>query len=548
MQIENDLFVLPYDELCRQQGMYVDLKLPKKIIRFCEEFCTLTDDCYNGPAGRKVTLLPFQKALINTMYGWRKKDGRFRTRYCHVYCPKRCGKSVLMSCLSAFHSLADQRADVILTASCVPQAMNLFKRIRDFIESSEDLAKDFWPREHLKQIVNKKTASTIHILSSNPEGKSSYSPTLIGFDEFAEIPRTAAQTVWDRLTRSGLDRSMKFILTITTPQFDLSHLAFEKYKLCKSILEGKCDDTAVLPVVYEAPENWRDNVEAALDQCFPALNMTVDKRDLLDDWQSAQGKPGEEYNFETLMMGRWVGSSETWLNQTYWQSCCGMVNESDFYGSVVDIGLDYASKFDICCYTITTERNGIYQSFPRYFIPRGENNCIAVERGETDNINYLSLSAHPQYKMTLTDGNVVDSSALIQSLKRDAAHFNIRSIRFDPTRTEGFRQLIEQQPEFRGKLIEVPQTVYHMSPAFSMIERIVSAGQFKTPDNPITNYCVSNCKPVRDKHDRLDVVKSGHYNKIDFVDALACSLTAWLEHKVDPKALPPGNVWGETVG
>src|SRR5689334_22715260 len=111
------LYVLPTDEKAREQGCYVDLSLPNKIIRFAEETCTLQTDDYSGKAGRKLRLLQWQKALIKTLYGWRNKAGDLRFTYCSCWLGRRQGKSTICAVIATFFMLTSARSKVPIIAS-----------------------------------------------------------------------------------------------------------------------------------------------------------------------------------------------------------------------------------------------------------------------------------------------------------------------------------------------------------------------------------------------------------------------------------------------
>ena len=541
MQIKDGLYILPTDEQARAQGCYVDLTLPKKIQAFCSKFCVLTSDDFSGKAGRPLSLLPWQQALINTLYGWRKQDGTLRFSRCFCYLPRRQGKSVLVSALSVFTALTQQRAEVYILASTQKQAGVVFDRARDFIASSPALAKRLWSRPHIKQIdekvKGKGQGSKITILSSEKHGKSGTASSLVVGDEFCEWPNYSARTVYDRLYDSGADRPNSLQIFISTPQFDWSHIGREKYLDCKRILDGDSEDTTTLPIIYEAPDNWREDLPKALEVCCPSLNLTVPLSYYLGQWQAIEGKPLEEFRFETMCMGRWVGSPEQWLPSSMWASCTSRQPESKLYGKPAIIGIDYARRYDLCAYVVVVEDNGIYWVLPRFFIPRE----VAQQKVEQDNVPYVGWSTDRNNCLYLTDGNVVDPAFMRERIKADSALFRIQEVRFDPYGMEESRQVLEADGY---TCVQVSQTITMMSPGFSRIESLVREQKLRHPDNPILNWNVQNCRPKINKDDRLMVEKISDIQRIDGVDAMAIALTYWLEQKEpDPTVLPEGQQW-----
>lgn len=316
----------------------------------------------------------------------------------------------------------------------------------------------------------------------------------------------------------------------------MSHIAFEKHQDCKKILSGESRDIVTLPVIYSAPDNWRDDVAGALKQSCPALNQTVGLDYYLDQWQAIQGKPLDEARFETLCCARWVGSPIQFIPPNFWQACATPIKESDLHGCEAIVGLDYGASFDLTCISIIVKKDGLFYILPRFFLPRK----LAQKRSDADNVPYITWANNPETTgLYLTDGDVVDSAALVDRMKYEGSLFDIKEVRYDRTRLEGFRQLLEREG---FDLVEVPQTINSMSPAFSLFERLVREKKIRHADNPLANWNLNNCVPKRDRHDRLMVEKSGPQNKIDFVDASCIALTYWLGD-TDPLQPPPGQQW-----
>jgi phage terminase large subunit-like protein len=125
-------------------------------------------------------------------------------------------------------------------------------------------------------------------------------------------------------------------------------------------------------------------------------------------------------------------------------------------------------------------------------------------------------------------------------MKADAALYRIKQVRCDMTRFEGYRQLWER--ERIAEIVDVRQTSNALSPPLRMIERLFHEGKLRQPDNPLSLYCLNNCRP-KERNGKLTVEKSGDYNKIDFVDSLAFAFSYFCEPmdaKLNP---PPGQNW-----
>lgn len=530
------LYDLPTDKAAKDRGYEIDLTIANNIIDFASKRCKLTSDDYSGQGTRPLVLLPWQQAFIRTAYGWRHKETKqLRYKDCWVFCPRRQGKSVLLSLLATYTAVRKKRCDIPIIASSAKEAGIIFGRIRDFIDKNQYLSNQFWTRENKDLIQNQKTDAKIHLLSNSVFGKSGQSVQLALFDEYASWG-CHARLITDRLHDARKDKLNALAITITTPQFDLSHIAYEKYRHCVNILDGKAEDIWTLPVVYSAPDNWRDNVEAAVRQACPAVDQTVPMSAYLDEYEQIQDKPLELSRYETMNLGRWVGSPEIWIPHPIWQATYTDRKESEFYGRPAVIGVDYGASYDLTALCVTVEDNGTHYVYPRFFLPE----AIARKRQETDNVPYLEWAK--QGLITLTSGDVVDTSVLEQQIKDISTTFNVVDIRYDKTRLEGMRQNLLRAGYDR--MTAVTQQGQTMQAAFGMMQRLIEERKYKTPDNAVSNWCMNNARPKRNKQGHLLIEKSGDYNKIDYIDAAAMSLTYWIDDKKpDLTVCPEGQRW-----
>lgn len=531
---ENNIFILPTDSKAIENGCYIDLTEPNTIKAFAAKCLTIQSNDYSGESGRRLELTPWQEATINTVFGWRRKDGTLRFREVYLWLGRRQGKSLLASIIATYFACKERKANVCILASTKEEGQAVYDRITDYVDGSSILAKRFKCQKSHLTAIDKKNNSTIKVLSGSTLGKVGKSISCLIVDETAFHPAYCAREIWAKLLPSLKDKINALVFSTSTPGFDLGHIWHEKYRACKDILDGKSDDWSTCPILYSGPDNWRDDVEAALIESCPSLDITIPKESLLEEWTKAEGHPLKEAEFETWFMARPVGSPEIWIAANDLMGSIAPIKESDFYGAECVVGCDFAACFDITVYTLVFEKEGKYYCFPRYFIPAD----IAQKRSETDHFSYIHLAN--KSNLTLTSGNVVDVSYLVERLKADAATFRIKQIRADMTRFEGSRQLIEQQRI--SEIIDVRQSSTALSPPLRMIERLFQEGKIVQNDNPLSLYCFNNCRP-KERNGKLMVDKSGDYNKIDYVDSLAFAFSYFCEPMETKNTLPPGQKW-----
>lgn len=543
MKIVDGLYVLPTDEKARQQGCYLDFTLPDKIISFAEKCCTLQTDDYSGKSGRALKLLPWQEALIRTLYGWRNKHGDLRFTYCSTWVGRRQGKSVLCAVLATYFMLTSARSKVPIIASDMNEATAVYDRCYDFVVNSPLLyhkdkkqSRCSVQKSHLT-IRDEKGLGEIVVLSSEKTGKLGKGVQLLVADELAAWKAHAARHIWNMLHDSLKDKVNAVMVSISTPQHDLSSLGREKYLQAEAVLTGESDDITVLPIIYKAPENFREDIEGALRQALPSLDVTTPLHKYLEEWAAIENTI-DEPRFLIMNLGLWVSSPEVWIPNVFWDACKADFSESQFYGRNYDaiaVGMDWGASYDLTAYTIIIQKGELFYLFPRFFIPKD----IAQERTEKDKVPYTSWVLDRNNNLFLTPGDVVDAMEVLKVLNDDRAKFGFNTVRFDKTKMALVDQLLQQNG---FNCVAVSQQVPTMAPAFEKFETLIRARQIRHNNNPVANWCLGNCKPKK-VNDSTMIVKSGDRNKIDYVDATCIGLTHWLDTKNTTPVLPPGQKW-----
>src|SRR3954470_10665278 len=84
--------VAGYDPFRDSAGYWFDAAEAEKRIRFFEIGLTHTKGHLKG---KPFLLEPWEKALIATMFGWKREDGTRRYRESFIFIPRKNGKSTI---------------------------------------------------------------------------------------------------------------------------------------------------------------------------------------------------------------------------------------------------------------------------------------------------------------------------------------------------------------------------------------------------------------------------------------------------------------------
>lgn len=475
-----------------------------KFKQFAETFGCITERCHGGNVGDPIQLIPWQwEEIIKPLYGWRKADGSKRFTEVGLWVPKKNNKSGLVSLLSLFHAMVEEpAANCLVLASKVDQAKVCFNFAANtcrYGKLRSRLGKNsLWIRDNVSEIrwTNKAgIRSVIKIMPTTPE-ISGPSASQVVYDELAEWGGTHARTIYDRLAGATAARGGLHVV-LSTPQFDLTHLGYERYSYAKRVLDGDIIDPSFLPVIYGIPQDascicgkceglkeawrcpewwWKAN---------PSVGITVPKSFYYEKYQKVQNNPIEEAAWRTLHCGQWVGHSEQWVASNVWADCKEDFKEESLHGLPCYVGIDSARRYDLASYVIAVPKDDKVYLLPRFFMPRAN----ALKKAEIDRVPYDRWES--QGYITLTDGDVINPQILREHLLKDLANFEALEVRYDPYGFEESRQILEYDHGL--PMVEVKQSANNMSPPTAHLERLILDGRLRHSGHPILTWCLGNC-------------------------------------------------------
>ena len=114
-------------------------ELGNHAIKFIETFCRH----YQGEhAGELVQLALFQKAFVQSLFGWVDKEAHLR-RFIEYFfeVARKHGKSFLSACIAVYMMVADgeQGAEIYTAATKLDQAKIIYTAAKNIIDQSPDL-------------------------------------------------------------------------------------------------------------------------------------------------------------------------------------------------------------------------------------------------------------------------------------------------------------------------------------------------------------------------------------------------------------------------
>lgn len=456
-----------------------------------------------------IFLQPWQCFILCCIFGWVKKsNGKRRFNETYLEIPRKNGKSVLAAIIGLWFFCMDDEhgAEVYSGATTEAQAWEVFKPAKLMFESkyAEEL-RDLVDGEVWSKQLSAGDGSTFKPMIGKPGDGAS--PSCAIADEFHEHD-TSDQV--DTMTTGMGAREQPLMLIITTAGVNLAGPCFDKRDDAMKVLDGTMENDMLFTVIFsidlpvddEGGMDWTD--PKVLYVANPNLGISVEADWLLAQQRQAVLNPQHQNRFKTKHLNIWCSAKTAWMSSQLWQLCgdAGMTVK-DFKGRECVVTVDLASKDDLACVGQTfwdmipgqdssgrdTMVLNLYY-FANYYLPEA-----AVEQEDHPNKN-----AYEKWRnkgiLTVTQGAELDFSIVrddVKAILNSGVH--VREIAHDPWRAT---QLAQELSNEGATVVEVRQTVQHMSEPMKEVMSACKARRFHHDANPITAWCVTNVTAQED--------------------------------------------------
>lgn len=491
-----------------------DAAAARKVCRFIE----LLPHTKGKWASRRerIQVEPWQCFMLACVFGWKRKADmrlrRFRRAYLEV--PRKNAKSTISAGVGDYMLAADGEhgAEVYSGATTEKQAWEVFRPARLMALQTPEFTEHFGVEVGAKNLHIPGNASRFEPLIGKPGDGASPSCAII--DEYHEHP-TSEQ--YDTMLTGMGAREQPLLWVITTAGADTAGPCYALRQEVLQVLEGHVENDELWGVVYTLDEgdDWSD--PAVLAKANPNIDVSVSGEFLAQQQRDAVNDARKQSTFKTKHLNVWVGAAAPFFNAEKWAHLADAPPLEEFRGEPCFVGLDLASKSDLCCsvkvFRRELEGSSHYYVFPRFYVP-----AAAIDAPE--NRHYLDWSAREL--LVATPGNITDYDYIEGELVEDAEHFSVAEVGYDPYNAT---QLATRLGNAGLTMVEVPQTTRNLSEPMKEIDALVRDGRIHHDGNPVMAWCVANVTAQVDRNENVFPRKERHENKIDGAVALIVAMS-----------------------
>ena len=535
----------------------------------------------NEWAGRPFELLPWQEEFIREFYGVQVLDDdgcwvRYR-RFGYDEIPKKNGKTEFNAGLGLYHLLADGEPlpQVGLFAADKTNADILYKAAKYMVEHTalgepkhRPLA---WCRDSVREIRTR-FGGIMKVYSSDADSKHGFSFSAILIDELHAQPN---RKLWDVLTvGSDAARRQQAVLVMTTAgdDPDRKSIGWEIHEKCRRILAWRrgrperpmdTDDSQWLPIMYGVSALTADDDEAIANlnifdeevwkACNPSYGVTLKPRQFRAEAKAAKQSEAAERNFRWLRLNQWIATKSVgWLpltlyDKTQWGPSAKAEREpflEQLRGKRCFGGLDLSTTTDLTALVLLfPPQMGLENWVAMFYAWRPEEGVVEAE--QRDHVPYRDWQRAGF--MELCPGDMVDFTMVEDTIFNCAEQYQMEMLGVDPYLSRTLTQRLMQPKDGRRpvNVVEIPQTMLHLSPAMKEMERLIRGHEMLHVHNTCARWCFGNVRCAVDGNENIKPMKNKSTGRIDIAVAWIIAMATEMVARNQPGGLGAALEMGE---
>ena len=527
----NDKIRKTYSRLakeCKAKGQYhFDIDRASRPIVFIESFCKQS----KGAIGEPLKLELFQKATIQSIFGFVDKNGYRKHNEVLWIMGRKNGKSEILSAISLYMMIADHEggAEVDCVASKKDQARIVFNEAKNMVSQSPDLSR--YIRKRKSDMFCDFNFGVFQPLASDSNTLDGLNPHCGVIDELHSIKD---RNIYDVVKQGMTSRKQPLLFMITTSGFNREGIYDSMYRYAEQILNGEIVNDRFLPLIYELDEQkeWTD--PDMWIKANPGLGTIKSKKALAENVERAKVDGSfrptvltKDFNIKNL-------TADSWLT---WEQ---LNNEDTFdietvRNSYAIGGCDLSSVYDLTCATLLIRRPNDPKIYvlQHYFLPRHRVEDLA-ERSEKASEAPYQIWAE-RGLMTLSEGAMVDFHDVTAwfAKMRDEYQIDLWKLGYDRAMAGYWAE--EMSSVFGSSVMEkVAQGPFTWSAPMKEMGAMLSDKVINYGNNPITKWCLSNTGvKITGSLDTIQPVKIQQKRRIDGTVSLLNAYTIYAKYRED---------------
>ena len=477
--------------------------------------------------GKPFELLPWQKFVVGSLFGWKGIDGYRRFRVAYVETAKGSGKSPLAAGIGMKGLVADNepRAEVYSAATKKDQAMILFRDAVAMVDQSPELAKRLTKSgtgERCWNLAYMAQGAFFRPISSD-DGQSGPRPHIGLIDELHEHK---TNTVVEMLRAGTKSRRQALIFMITNSGSNKLGPCWSYHEYAAKVAAGDMQDDGFFPFVCALDE---EDDPFADESCWPKANPSLQDADLpgykyiREQVTEAKGMPSKEAIVRRLNFCQWTDAESPWISHEVWKGAEREYDIESLRGRRAVAGLDLSSTTDLTGLVFLVEP--VAEGEPWKIVPYAWLPEVDLQRkADSDRVPWVQWRA--EGLLDTTPGRAISKRVILQRLSGLCDFFEVMEVAYDRWRIEDLLSLASDDGITLPTMRPFGQGYKDMSPAVEQLERMLLNGELVHPGHKVLTYCIGNSVIEQDAAENRKLSKEKAVGRIDL--AVAAVMAAGL--------------------
>lgn len=491
-------------------------------------------------------LEPAQIFILAMVFGWRDKaTGLRRFTDTYIEMARKGAKSTLTAGVVLYCTTCEDEPGplVLIGATTGAQAQKVFNPAKLMVQKTPDLQEAFGLKAWARAITCDSNAGSIQTINSRSATQDGHNPHLAVLDE---LHAHKDRGLYDVVHSADGARRNPLYWKITTAGYILDGVCFEQRTFTTKVLESAIVADHVFGIIFtlDGPKDFTPERKEGDDpydeknwpKANPLMPVTPSIASMRRLAVKAKGAPGEEGEFFTKRLNKWMSAAAAWLSVPQWIACSDTtLTLADFEGLDCYIGADLAHKSDLTSVALAAiDGNDQLLLKTWFFLP----DAVIIREGQSDRNNVtLYRQWHKGNHLILTEGDWVDQEAVEAHIRDLCGKLRVRGVTFDhfaAAETMASR-LNADLDDGTGFATILPKNARNVTnPAKNLEARVIGGPRLLRHDgNPVMTWCAGNAVVQRRVDGSILPKKETpmSMNKIDGIDATV--------HALAPMFLPP---------
>lgn len=477
----------------------------------------------------RIILEPFQIWQESAIHGFRYRHNNERvvTR-AYSELPRKSAKSMTMGAAVAYDLMfaGHISPQVVIGASTRDQCDRVFNPAKMMITKEPDLVKEFGMKFTKDGAVCKSNNGEVIKLSSQGERQDGLNPSLSCMEEMHAQPESVYRVI---RSASGA-RPNALMRIITTAGYHASGVGYSLHREAVQILTGTAEDCSFFAFIctlddedYMDPDTGEVYIEklltdeALMMKANPMWGISLDPRKILEQAKEAKRSADKRGEFFRTRYNLWTNAGKSLVDPMQWSACVdNKLRLEAFVDRKCWIGVDLASKNDMCAIGLVFEDGPDIVVFAQYYIPNLSPTFTDPE------LMPSMLSWEQDGFVRVNSGSMPDYSVLETDILELCQNFDVQSVACDPYQANRFIKELWDQGVNIGVYPNSAKTM--TEPTDDLLSRIPSR-MVRHDGHPVLAWNISNLHGERKGNGSI-VPRKETQNSLNKIDGAVAIIMA----------------------